>query len=411
MRIRDTELGIDTRLTDPAVWNDPYPFYTRLRETAPFVRCRELFRGDAWLVSRYEDVVTVLKDADCFRNDVRSTSEGPPPFDRAYVPKIMKAFARSMVFVDGLDHRRLRDLAMKAFTPVRVNELQTRIGQIATGLLDEVADQRRFNLMTAFARPLPLRIISEMLGVSKSERRTFHRAIHRAMGLDSEGHLVGRTWSAYSLHRLFKRLLDQKRADPTDDLTSALIEAEDQGDRLTPEELMGTVFLLLFAGHETTVNLIGNGTLALLEHPEQLERLRADRTFLSSAVEEMLRYYSPAHVTQTRHVVKSCVVGGRELRRGEKIVPLVGAANRDEAAFPQAATFDVGRDPNKHVAFGAGPHFCIGAHLSRVEGRIAFAALLDHFPRLELAVNRDQLRWTTGNGGLRGLAALPIAAS
>ena len=412
MHIRDAELGIDERLTDPAVWNDPYPFYAKLREDAPFVRCRESFRGHAWLVSRYDDVTTVLKDADRFKNDAASTtSGGANPFDRFYVPKIMRAFARSMVFVDGLDHRRLRDLAMKAFTTVRVNELQTRIETITNGLLDDAAREGRFDLMAAFALPLPLRIISEMLGVSEGKRRTFHRSIHQAMGIDSGGSIVGRAWSAFSLYRFFKRLLERKRADPADDLTSALIEAEDEGDRLTPEELMGTVFLLLFAGHETTVNLIGNGMLALLENPEQLERLRADRSLLPSAVEEMLRYYSPAHVTQTRHVVVSCEVGGKELRRGEKIVPLVGAANRDESAFGQAATFDVGREPNKHVAFGVGPHFCIGAHLSRVEGRIAFGALLDRFPRFELAIERDQLRWTSGNGGLRGLASLPLLAN
>lgn len=409
MHIYDPERGIDTRLSDPAVWSDPYPFYATLRDEAPFVRCHESFRGQAWLVSRYDDVSTILKDADRFRNDVRSTESGPGPFDKAYVPKIMKAFARSMVFVDGLDHRRLRDLAMKAFTPMRVNELQQRIGDITNRLLDEVADQPRFDLMSALALPLPLRIISEMLGVNENERRRFHRSIHRAMGLDAGGNIVGRAWSAFGLYRFFKRLLDRKRADPADDLTSALIQAEDEGDRLTPEELIGTVFLLLFAGHETTVNLIGNGTLALLEHPEQLERLRADRTLVPSAVEEMLRYYSPAHVTQTRYVVEACTVGGHTLQRGDRIVPLVAAANRDEETFPEASRFDVGRDPNKHLAFGAGPHFCIGAHLSRIEGRIAFGALLDRFVRLELAVERSELRWTTGNGGLRGLQTLPVA--
>ena len=410
MRIRDTDHAIDATLTDPAIWRNPYPFYAKLRHDAPFVRCQESFRGNAWLVSRYDDVSAILKDAEHFRNDVTSTTGAPNPFDRFYVPKIMKAFARSMVFVDGLDHRRLRELAMKAFTPVRVNELQTRIENITHTLLDDVAGQSRFDLMEAFALPLPLRIISEMLGVNDDERRRFHGSIHRAMGLDPNGNVITRAASAYSLYRFFTRLLDRKRAVPEDDLTSALIEAEDQGDRLTPEELMGMVFLLLFAGHETTVNLIGNGTLALLENPEQLERLRADRSLIPSAVEEMLRYYSPAHVTQTRHVAAPCTVGGRLLQRGEKIVPLVGAANRDEAAFEQADRFDVGRAPNKHVAFGAGPHFCIGAHLSRVEGRIAFGALLDRYPSLQLGVDRETLHWTSGNGGLRGVQSLPVVA-
>ena len=173
MHIRDARSGIDAKLTDPAVWSDPYPLYARLRETAPLARFREPFGGEAWLLSRYDDVAAVLKDSDRFKNDVGNTTGDTRPYDRVYVPKILKAFARSMIFVDGLDHQRLRGLAMRAFTPVRINELQTRIQGIAEALLDDVSRKGTFDLMAAFALPLPLRIISEMLGVSGDERNPF----------------------------------------------------------------------------------------------------------------------------------------------------------------------------------------------------------------------------------------------
>ena len=408
MHICDREHGIDVKLTDQQVWNDPYPLYARLRESAPLVRCREPFGGEAWLLSRYDDVAEVLKDTERFKNDRGNMTGESRPYDRVYIPKIFKAFARSMIFVDGLDHQRLRNLAMRAFTTARVNSLQSRIEGIAQELLNDVAGRKEFDLMADFALPLPLRIISEMLGVSSDERKSFHATLQRVMTVSSAWHIVLSAPTLYNLYRFFKRLLDRKRSEPGDDLTSALIEAEEEGDRLTPEELMGTVFLLLFAGHETTVNLIGNGTLALLENPDEMARLRANPALLTDAVEEMLRYYSPAHTTQRRHVVQSCSIGSLDLKQGDVLAPLVGAANRDERAFENAEKFDVGRTPNKHLAFGAGPHFCIGAHLSRLEGRIAFGALLDRFTNFRLAIDRGELRWRSGIGALRGLEALPI---
>jgi cytochrome P450 len=408
MHICDAQHGIDVKLTDPLVWRDPYPLYARLRENAPLVRCREPFGGEAWLLSRYDDVATVLKDTERFKNDVGNTTGETRPYDRVYIPKIFKAFARSMIFVDGLDHQRLRNLAMRAFTTVRVNSLENRIERIAAALLNDAAGRKEFDLIADFALPLPLRIISEMLGVSADERKSFHATLQRVMTVRDAWHIVLNTPTFYSLYRFFKRLLDRKRSEPGDDLTSALIEAEEEGDRLTPEELMGTVFLLLFAGHETTVNLIGNGTLALLENPDELTCLRANPSLLADAVEEMLRYYSPAHTTQRRHVAKSCSIGSVDLKKGDVLAPLVGAANRDERAFENAGTFNVRRTPNKHLAFGAGPHFCIGAHLSRLEGRIAFGALLNRFTNFRLAIDRSKLRWRSGIGALRGLEALPI---
>lgn len=262
--------------------------------------------------------------------------------------------------------------------------------------------------MSAFALPLPLRIIAELLGVEPEERASFHVMLEHALDMSQPWRMILRTPIYLRLYRFFERLLARKRANPKDDLISALVLAEEEGDRLNPQELMGTVFLLLLAGHETTVNLFGNGALALLEHPDQLARLRAQPDLVPTAVEEMLRYYSPANTTSTRFVAETVTLGGVMLKPGDTVMPIVGAANRDAAAFDGPGNFDVGRDPNPHLAFGAGVHFCIGAHLSRLEATIAFRVLLERFGDLKLGVDRDRLEWRGAATGLRGLATLPV---
>lgn len=407
MRIRDQHLGIDIDLSNPAAWANPYPLYAWLRTAAPLVRCRQPMVGGAWLATRYDDVSMVIKDAKRFKSSHSGAMGRPARYER-FLPKLVRSFMKSMVSSDGDDHRRLRGLVAKAFTPARVEQLESRLETITAELLDRAAKRGAFDLMSAFALPLPLRIISELLGVEEHEREYFHRAINEIVADQSEWALLYRLPTYHGLHRFFQRMLARKRAHPADDLTSDLIAVEQEGDRLSSDELMSMVLLLLFAGHETTVNLIGNGTLALLEHPEQLARLRQDPSLVPSAIEEILRFDSPAHFPATRYVAEPCEIGGVALARGDKILPLLGAANRDAHAFSDPDVFDVGRDPNRHVAFGAGPHFCIGAHLSRFEGRIAFTRLIERFPNLRLAVGRDELRWRKNGSGLRGLAALPV---
>ncbi|MEM9457963.1 MAG: cytochrome P450 [Myxococcota bacterium] len=411
MHIRDRTLGIDIDLTNPTVWSNPYPMYTWLQQAAPLVRCRQPFIGQAWMATRFEDVSTVLKDNKRFKSRPRRADGRPPRFERL-LPRVVRTFNQSMVTADDHDHRRLRSLVAKAFTPARIDLLEVRIEAITGELLDRAAARGgTFDLMDDFARPLPLRIISELLGVERHEQTYFHDAIQTLIADQSEWALLYQLPTYHGLYRFFERMFERKRAYPTDDLTSALIAVEQDHERLSPDELMSMVVLLLFAGHETTVNLIGNGTLALLEHPEQLERLRDDPSRIPSAIEEMLRYDSPAQFPATRFVAQTCTLGSARLEPGDKILPLLGAANRDPRAFEDPDAFDIGRAPNRHVAFGAGPHFCIGAHLSRFEGRIAFSRLLERFASLELAVDRPRLQWRTKVSGLRGLKALPVRAT
>lgn len=407
MHIRDRDLGIDVDLAKPVTWNDPYPLYTWLRNTTPLVRGRLPFVGKVWMTTRYDGAATVLKDAKRFVSRPRRANGRPPLYER-FLPRIILEFSQSMVTSDGADHRRLRGLVAKAFTPARVEQLEQRIESIASELLDEAASSGTFDLMAAFALPLPLRIISELLGVERHEQAYFHRTIDVLISDQRELALLLQLPTYRGLHRFFQRMLERKRLAPADDLTSALIAVEQDHDRLTPEELMSMVLLLLFAGHETTVNLIGNGTLALLEHPEQLERLRDDPSLVPSAIEEMLRYDSPAHQPALRYVTEELQLEQTRLRPGDKVLPLLAAANRDPRVFDDPDAFDVGRTPNRHLAFGAGPHFCIGAHLSRFEGRIAFTRLLERFPTLRLAVDRSALQWRGNGSGLRGLTSLPV---
>jgi cytochrome P450 len=407
MHIRDRDLGIDVDLAGPAVCANPYPLYAWLREASALIRCRQPFVGRAWLATRHDDVSRVLKDAKRFKNSHSGANGRPASWERV-LPRPVLTFMQSMIASDDDDHRRLRGLVAKAFTPARVEQLEARIDAIVTELLDRAARRGSFDLMAAFAVPLPLRIISELLGVEEHERADFRSTMTRLLADQSEWTLPLRLPTYYRLQRFFRRMLARKRAHPADDLTSDLIAVEQEGDRLSADELTSMVLLLLFAGHETTVNLIGNGTLALLEHPEQFARLREDPSLVPTAIEEMLRYDSPAQLSATRYVATRCEVGGMVLERGDKIVPLLGAANRDGRAFAEPDAFDVGRSPNRHVAFGAGPHFCVGAHLSRFEGRIAFTRLIERHPNLRLAVGREALRWRQNGSGLRGLEALPV---
>jgi len=315
-----------------------------------------------------------------------------------------------MIFLDGVDHRRMRNLITKAFTPSKVEELTARIEGIVNELLDQAERQGTFDLMNGFALPLPLRIISELLGVEDEDQDDFHHNAKCILHLDGPWKFLKQLPKVYRLQRYFDRLLAHKRSHPGDDLTSALIAVEEGGDQLTSQELMGMVFLLLFAGHETTVNLLGNGTLALLDHPEQFERLRADPSLVPTAIEEMLRYQSPAQLSGIRYVVEPGELGGMPVRRGDRVIPLVAAANRDERVFDDPEAFDVGRQPNRHVAFGLGRHFCVGANLSRVEARIAFRVFIERFSKLRLATDRDRVQWNK-SPSLRGLLALPVTVA
>jgi cytochrome P450 len=314
-----------------------------------------------------------------------------------------------MVRVDPPGHTRLRRLASKAFTPRAVERLRPRVEQIVRELLDRV-DPASFELMRDVAFPLPMSVIGELLGVPVCDRELLGRWSRDLLDIPGltidDPEVLRRARQANrDLDPYIRALVADRRRAPRDDLISALAAAEESGDRFTEREVIGTCVLLLIAGHETTANLIGNGVLALLRHPAQLRRLRDDPALIESAVEEMLRYDSPVQ-SQLRAVTQDVELRGGMLRRHDVVLPMLGAANRDPAVFPNPDVFDIGRTDNRHLAFGKGIHFCLGAPLARLEAQVAIPALLRRVPTVELRT--EHLRWRS-NWFLRALEELPLA--
>jgi cytochrome P450 len=395
-------------IASPEFKANPYPFYARLRAQAPVYRMTLPTRETAWLITRYDDVVAVLKD----ERFVKDTANALTPEQAARQPwfrKIFKSLKRNMLNQDPPDHTRLRALVNKSFTPRLVDQMRGRIQRLTDDLLDVVQGREQMDLIRDYALPLPTTIISEMLGVPAADRHQFHRWSNAVMSAaHSTRGLVKAVPNALLLMRYIRKFIKKRRANPQDDLVSALAQAEEAGDRLSEDELMAMVFLLLVAGHETTVNLIGNGTLALLEHPDQMEKLRNDPALIKSAVEELLRYASPVETGTERYASEDVTIAGVTISRGDMIYVVIASANRDERQFTNPDSLDITREPNKHLAFGLGAHFCLGAPLARLEGQIAISTLLRRLPCLRLTVAPGGLRWRRGLL-LRGLEALPVA--
>jgi len=393
----------------PEARANPSPIYAKLRKLGPVLQSNDLF-GEGFVLSRYEEVVSVLKDPR-FAND-RQNVPGGTSMDRWWMPAIMRMLVSSMVLKDPPDHRRLRNLVQKAFTPGMVENMNGRLERITEELLDAAARKPVVELMGEFALPLPLTVISEMLGVPEAERVSFRKLISKILdplAISPAGFILNYP-NMLRLNRFLRKLVKLRREQPGNDLVTALVQAEEGGDRLSEDELISMVFLLLFAGHETTVNLIGNGVLALVRHPEQLQKLREQPDLIDSAIEEMLRFTNPVGQVAPRFAKEEVELAGVRIPQGSAITLLIASANLDEAAFPNADTLDITRSPNRHVSFGYGIHYCLGAPLARLEARVAIPALLRRFPRLELAVPAEKLRWRP-NMGLRGLEALPLSVS
>ncbi len=396
-------------LASPAFKANPYPFYARLRAEAPVWRATLRDRRTAWLVTRYEDVTRVLKD-DAFAKDKLNAMDPEQRAKTPWVPGFLKPLERNMLDLDDPDHARLRALVSKAFTPRLIERLRGRVEELCEELLDAMERERErkggTDLVAGYALSLPATVIAELLGVPAEDHAKFHRWSNRLVSVSSGRDMLLALPAAFSFVRYLRKLVERRRADPQDDLITALIRAEEAGDKLSEDELLAMAFLLLVAGHETTVNLIASGTLALLQHPEQTETLMRDPSLAKPAVEELLRYTSPVEMATERYTREDIELAGRRIPRGELVLAVLGSANRDERHFEDPDALDLARDPNRHLAFGrGGVHHCLGAPLARMEGQIALNAFLRRFPDARLAP--ETLRWRRGLF-LRGLERLPL---
>jgi len=387
----------------PAAREDPYPHYEAYRGSEALMRAA----GTIWFCLSHPDVAAMLRNPVLSSNETRATTE-------IGIRETSVVRTQSLLFMDPPDHTRLRSLVSRAFTPRRVEGLRTTIEQMCVALLDDilasVAPGEPFDLIERLAYPLPVRVICSLLGVPAADESIFtgwSRALSRSIDpsvLRSADDDLAIEAAEVGLHDYLSELLAARRASPGDDLLSDLLAVQDGSDRISPPEVVSLAMLLLVAGHETTVNLIGNGTLALLRNPGQLDLLLASRELIPGAVEELLRFDSPVQISQ-RVVTEDMELAGRRVRAGDEVVLMLGAANRDPAVFTHPATLDVTRpEAHRHVAFGGGIHHCLGAALARLEGQVAFAALVSRVGRLELA--GEPVRRPTFT--LRGLESLPV---
>ncbi len=390
----------------PEFQADPYPGYRQLREADP-MHWSQLMQ--LWVLTRYEDVEFVLRDQRFSANRRSSTNPIVQAVAGRQDSDLPFANATTMLGADPPEHTRLRGLVSKAFTPRSVEAMRPRIQQIVDELLESAEAGQPFDLIEQVAYPLPVIVIAEMLGVAAERRADFKRWSDDLVATLSiqtaDGDVAERARdSGLQMADYFRGVIAERREQPEDDLLSRLIAAEDRGEVLSEDELLATCMLLLAAGNETTTNLIGNGMLALLRQPDQLAKLQADPALLNSAVEEMLRYDGPVQAT-ARVATEDMEVGGSTVEKGQILFALLAAANHDPAVFDDPESFDITRDDNRHLAFGHGLHFCLGAPVARLEAQVAFRALLERFPNVRLAT--DAPPWN-GNFILRGLTKLPL---
>ncbi|WP_028611662.1 cytochrome P450 family protein [Paenibacillus harenae] len=380
---------------------NPYPAYSEIRDQDPVYRFLLPNGHYAWMITRYDDAVDVL-------NDTRFVTN--PPFEnhaQAEEPH-KEIISRNLLSVNPADHRRLRRLIQKAFTPRMIERLRGRIEEISNELLDQVQDKGEMNLIEDYAFPLPIMVICEMLGVPIEDQDKFHEWSNVIMeGFNNPTFEEQSEAVMIAFVDYLQDLIARRRSQLQEDLISDLLSVEDEGDILSEQELYALVFVLIIAGHETTVNLIGNGVLALLEHPEQKEKLQLQPELILGAIEEMLRYNGPAEVSNIRWVTDDVEIRGKRIRKGEMLFISFASADRDPEQFADPDTFDITRAANNHIAFGKGVHYCLGAPLARLEGEIAISALLRRMPGLRLKTASDDLAWRPGMI-IRGVKEIPV---
>ena len=402
------ESVIDQEVLQYEFYADPYPTFHRLRSEDP-VHWNE--QWGAWLLTRYTDVVSVLRDWSRFSNVGRISRflDALPSDVRKKIRPFEEHFTTGLINSDPPEHTRFRRLVSKAFTPAVVEGLRPHIQSIVDELIDKVLTRERMDVIGDFAYLLPTTVIAQLIGVPLGDRNRFNTWADGITSFQGTGRALSRGAinaqdSLLELRDYFRRLIADRRRQPRDDLISRLANAEDQGDLLNEAELLSISVTLLLAGYETTMSLIGNSVLALLRHPDQLRKLRSDPTLMTSAVEELMRFDSPVG-RQNRVARQDLELGGRQIRKGQLVAALLGAANRDPQQFPDPDRLDITRSENRHVAFGYGIHFCVGAPLARLEAQIAIGTLFRRIAGIELA--DDPPVWRE-DINIHGLKSLPV---
>lgn len=390
---------------------ETYSTFAEMRERDPVV-CQIGLDGESpiWFITRYDDVTAVLLDDKRFVRDPSLALEGEELARiSSGMPDSMAFLEHHMLNKDGDDHRRLRRLVTRAFTPRMVEQLRPRVQEIADELIDRVETRGEMDVVDEFAFPLPITVIAELLGIPVADRDRFRLWSNAIVtpAFDPEAlALFGELMDEFVSY--LRELFERRRDDPGEDLVSRLLQAEDGGDALSEQELFSMVSLLIIAGHETTVSLIGNAVLALLQHPEQGAALAKNPAEMSRAIDELLRYDGPVERALTRWAAEDVEVGGQTIGRGDAVIVILGSADRDPARFTDPDVLDLTREDVKHVAFGRGSHYCLGAPLARLEAEIALTTLLRRLPGLRLAIPEAELSWRPVPL-FRSLAALPVA--
>lgn len=412
------ERGMPTKVSsawgawNPATRDDPYPLFDAMRAQCPVHQVTLADGHDAWLVMGHEAARQALKDARISKDMVAALDQDPDVVDGGLPGP---EFARHMLAVDGEDHARLRRLVSRAFAPSRIAALEPAIERIAGELLDALESTGTDNtvdLVEGFAHPLPFRVIGELLGVPPEDQEPLHRWFQILFQPWSGSPPPEAVAASDAIVACLQQLVADHRKHPADDLIGVLVSASDEDEALTNQEVLSSLFQLIVAGQDTTTSLIGNGVVALLDHPDQLRLLREDASRMPAAIEEMVRYCAPVPHATFRMTTEPVELDGIVIPAHQQVLVCLAGANHDPSVREDPQSLDITRPPQTHLGFGFGPHFCLGVHLARLEARVAFTALFQRFPRLRFAVPRDELRWTHGDGlVLRGLGELPVRLS
>ena len=394
-------------LSSQAFKRDPMPVFDEMRNRGAVVPFDFPIFGKLWLAVTHEAAAAVLKNEQDFVREPKNAGLKDHTYIRWWMPNFFLVLQDNMLGYDNPDHKRLRGLVDQAFARRGIEDLRRNIEEIADDLLDRMAEKSEADIVAALARDLPLTVICELLGLPQEDQPKFKKWAGGITGATNAFGIIRMLPGVFRLIRYLKGKFAEARVSPQEGLITALVEAEEEGDTLTENELLSMVFLLFFAGHETTVHLIGDAVLALLQHDEQKQKLLDDWDRLPLVVEECLRYCSPVQMTKPRYAARDLELAGHPLSQGENVIALIAAANCDPEKFDEPHRFDTERRPNPHLSFGTGIHFCLGIQLARAETQIALQRLFTRFPKLELAVDETNLEWHE-RIGLRGLKALPV---